>query len=167
MIRKAVSEDAEGIAQIYLNNWRNMYKNIVPEHILAKLDLMKVQAEFVEYMKKENQGFFVYEDNAEIEAIAGYRPDLQIDNSLLLDTLHVLPKYRLNGIGKKLIATVANYAAEKKYDKMSICVHKGNSKALAIYQHLGAKMLYSVLNYNHGVCTSSFLLVWEELNIKI
>ena len=57
---------------------------------------------------------------------------------LYLEDLYVLPEYRGQGFGKKLMLTLVSIAREKNCVKMEWCCLKKNEASAAFYRSLGA-----------------------------
>ena len=57
---------------------------------------------------------------------------------IYLEDLFVLPEYRGNGIGKKLLLSLIKYAKEKNCGRVEWCVLDWNKPAIDFYKNLGA-----------------------------
>ncbi len=93
-----------------------------------------------------------------------YRPDDEIKQCLYLDSLHVSQKARGKGIGTKLIQNVFQYAINKKYHNISICIVKGNENAKKLYTKLGAVHYKYFIDDFDGTKSNSEKLIWYDLN---
>ncbi len=60
---------------------------------------------------------------------------------IYLEDLFVLPEYRRQGIGKKLITYLAGLAVERNCGRLEWSVLDWNSPAIAFYKGIGAKIL--------------------------
>ncbi len=58
---------------------------------------------------------------------------------LYLEDLFVVPEYRGQGLGRRLMAHLANIAVERGYGRMEWSVLDWNSRAIEFYKSLGAR----------------------------
>ncbi|MEA4986712.1 MAG: GNAT family N-acetyltransferase, partial [Anaerovorax sp.] len=56
---------------------------------------------------------------------------------LTVDDLYVLPSYRKNGIGKKIMNYIVEYARDHDYKRVQLHVEMDNEKAHNLYRGLG------------------------------
>lgn len=60
-------------------------------------------------------------------------------NGMWLEDLYVSPEHRGNGIGRRLMATLARICTERGYPRMEWTVLDWNTPALEVYRHVGAR----------------------------
>lgn len=168
IIRQIINNDINAVARIYTDNWKNTYKDILSDSFLKNMTYEHSKEKWLSYIQIFNQGVFVALDkNNTIIGFAAYKPYDDLKKCLLLDSLHILQSMQGSGVGKKLIFTVAEYAYNNEYEKMSICIVKGNNRAKRIYTHLGAKSYKDFIDNFEGAQSNSTVLLWDDLNILI
>ena len=155
--------DLAAISQIYINNWRENYKNILPGDFLAAMDERKEIKKWRSYHQSPGQSILVAIDD-EVLGFAAYRPDYDFQDCLHLDYLHIASAHQGKGVGKSLLFAVGCYAWYSGYDKMSIYHIIGNHRANAIYRHLGAVHCGEFIDDFQGASAPSVKLIWDNLD---
>lgn len=167
-IRPVKDDDVEAIAKIYTDNWKTTYQGILPDSFLKGMTYEHSKEKWLSYVHTNNQDAFVaVDENNMIIGFAAYKPYYGLKKCLLLDSLHILQSEQGSGIGKKLIFTIGKYAYNNRYEKMSICIVKGNDRAEGIYTYLGAKPYKDFIDDFEGTPSNSLVLLWDDLNIFI
>lgn len=167
-IRPIRDNDIKAIAKIYTDNWKNTYQGILPDSFLKSMTYEHSKEKWLSYIHTVKQGAFVaVDENDMIIGFAAYKPYDDLKKCLLLDSLHILQSVQGGGIGKKLIFTIGKYAYSNEYEKMSICIIRGNDRAKEIYTHLGAKFYKDFIDDFEGTLSNSTVLLWDDLNMFI
>ena len=165
MIRIAEDADIKKIADLYIHNWRETYRGLISDDYINGLTLDYAVAKWSEYIHSGDHMVLVaYEDGA-FAGFAGCKPEREIENCLLLDSLHVFPCYRDRGLGSLLIQKCLEYANNKGFNCLSINIINGNDKAKQLYMKLGAKH-HSFFDdhLSEGELAPSEKLIWELKN---
>ncbi|HKK95421.1 MAG TPA: GNAT family N-acetyltransferase [Anaerovoracaceae bacterium] len=150
------------VANIYINSWLINYADILPKWYLDKMDLDACIDRFNSYVEKENQGIILAKEGEKVLGFSAYMPCDRVDNSLLLEMLHINPMFQGKKVGKALITRTWDKAMGLGFDKMSISFMKKNNRAGEIYKHLGAEYLYDYYEELDGAEVLSELLVWRK-----
>lgn len=167
-VRPITDNDIQAIAKIYTDNWKTTYQGILPDSFLKSMTYEHSKEKWFSYIHTNKQGIFVaVDENDMVIGFAAYKPYDDLKKCLLLDSLHILQLVQGGGIGKKLIFTIGKYAYNNGYEKMSICIVKGNDRAEGIYTHLGAKPYKDFIDDFEGTPSNSSVLLWDGLNIFI
>lgn len=168
IIRPIIDANLQAIAKIYTDNWKTTYKNILPDYFLKSMTYEHSEEKWLSYIHTDKQGAFVaLDENDMVIGFLAYKPYYDLKKCLLLDSLHIIQSIQGSGIGKKLIFTIGKYAYINGYEKMSICIVKGNDRAEGIYTHLGAKPYKDFIDDFEGTPSSSSVLLWDDLNMFI
>ena len=138
-IRFADKNDVPHIAETYVHNHRTTYKNLLPAEYFETLTPEYAVKKWREYIADGNNRVWVAEDESGFLGFAASMPDEELYNVWYLDSLHVCEKARGKGVGTALIKPVGKYALDNGYEKMSICIVKGNDNAGDLYRKLGAR----------------------------
>lgn len=167
-IRPTTDNDIQAIAKIYTDNWKTTYQGILPDSFLKSMTYEHSEEKWLSYIHTDKQGILVaVDENDIIIGFAAYKPYDDLNKCLLLDSLHILQSVQGGGIGKKLIFTIGKCAYNNGYDKMSICIVKGNDRAEGIYTYLGAKPYKDFIDDFEGTPSNSSVLLWDHLNMFI
>lgn len=158
-IRLAKADDVKNIAALYVYNHRTTYKNLLPAEYFETLTESYAENKWQSYIDDTNNRVWVAEDESGFLGFAASTADEELTTVWYLDSLHVCEKARGRGIGTALIKTVGNYAYECGYEKMSICIVKGNDNAGALYRKLGARHYKDF----EGKLSHSEKLLWDNL----
>ena len=160
-IRFADKTDISHIAETYVHNHRTTYKNLLPAEYFETLTPEYAVKKWREYIAEGNNRVWVAEDESGFLGFAASMPDEELYNVWYLDSLHVCEKARGKGVGTALIKTVGKYALDNGYEKMSICIVKGNDNAGDLYRKLGARHYKDFT----GKMSHSEKLLWDDLSI--
>lgn len=167
-IRPIIDNNIQAIAKIYTENWKTTYQGILPDSFLKSITYEHSKEKWLSYIHTDKQGAFVaVDENDMIIGFAAYKPYDDLKKCLLLDSLHILQSVQGGGIGKQLIFTIGKYAYNNGYEKMSICIVKGNDRAERIYTYLGAKHYKDFIDDFEGTPSNSSVLLWDDLNMFI
>jgi len=135
-------------------------RSIVPDDISALFRLIQAKAEFDRQLHQFNsdstalsQHLFdphpdveglVVEQAGQLVGFATFSPNYSTfltRPGIYLEDLFVLPDYRTQGIGKTLLAKLAQTALDRHCGRLEWLVATWNEQAIAFYQHMGATIL--------------------------
>jgi ribosomal protein S18 acetylase RimI-like enzyme len=164
-IREARAEDLAPIAALRIDNWQTTYKGLLPQLFLEGLNCEKETQYWVNFSQTKNHSVFVAID--EHENLLGYVGIKPFDESYTIGeiyALHTASAFRGTGAGKALIHHAATQFKTKEINEMRLWVVKGNDKAVAIYEHLGAEIYTSQVEKIDGVDVPEMGMIWTDLN---
>ena len=163
IIRFANPEDLEKIADLYVRNHKATYRGLLSEQYLDGLTTDYALGKWNRQLHSEKTEIWAAYEGESFLGFASGMPDPEIEQTWYLDSLQVEKDSRGKGVGTALIHTVARYAAELGFRKMSVCIVRGNDVAGNLYQKLGA-VHYSFFEDDFcGTVSSSEKLIWNEL----
>ena len=163
LIRNATVSDICSVAELYISNHKSTYKGLVSEEYLSSLTVEKAAERWKNYLANENNRMWVAFECEKFAGFVASMPDTTSEEIWYLDSLHICKAARGKGIGTALIKTAGKYALEKGYDKMSVCVVKGNEKAKRLYMKLGARVLREFEDRFDNSRVNSEKLLWDDL----
>jgi ribosomal protein S18 acetylase RimI-like enzyme len=141
-LRAATPADAPTIAALHAESWRFAYRGAYSDAYLdgdVFQDRIRVWNERLS-SPPPNQYVILAEDG---DVVVGFVCAYGADDKkwgTLVDNLHVRPNRHGQGIGRRLLAAVANWCCtEHAGNGLYLWVLDQNARALAFYQHLGAK----------------------------
>ena len=148
-IRTATSDDAEAIAKLHTQSWRIAYRGILSDHyLLHELDkdrLTDWQQRFS--TPQPNQYVIVAED--EQNNLLGFScaySKFDPEAGTLVENLHAHPKHKNTGIGRMLLAHMAEWSlARFPDDLLHLWVVTENTPAIGFYKRMGARQDMSAM----------------------
>lgn len=133
---------------------------VSPEDMPELFQLIQAKAEFDQQLHQFNsdpealsQHLFgsprylealVVEQAGQLVGFATFSPNYSTfltQPGIYLEDLFVLPEYRFQGIGKTLLAKLAQIALDRHCGRLEWLVATWNERAIAFYQHIGATLL--------------------------
>ncbi|MEH2173004.1 GNAT family N-acetyltransferase [Nostoc sp.] len=144
-IRKANLADAPAIARVHVDAWRTTYKNLMPAKFLADLSYEEREAKWVKILSNIAQDNFTYIVEDEIGQIVGFASGGQERTGDRfyqgeLYAIYILEKYQRQGLGYRLISTIATKLIESGISSMLVWVLADNP-ASRFYQSLGGQQV--------------------------
>ncbi len=164
IIKNADKNDIEKIANLYISNWKKTYNGLLSEDYLNNMTLEYCLHKWTKYLNNPSNKIFVAYKDESFLGFTACKKDDEEDNCLYLDSLHVNKASRGKGVGTKLINKVCKYAIDRGYDRMSICIVKGNDNARKLYKKLGAVHYKDFIDDFGGTKSNSEKLMWNNLN---
>ncbi|VAW71482.1 hypothetical protein MNBD_GAMMA12-3807 [hydrothermal vent metagenome] len=167
-IRVALKNDAQYIADIHTQSWRNTYQSALTKQYLADI----VPKERAEVWKdrlenpKSNQYVIVAERDGKVVGFGCVYAGENKEWGAYLDNLHVSKPYQSKGIGKLLMAEIAQWCSKEESDKgICLLVNQDNTKALEFYKKVGGRNARrGIWNAPDGSIVPTYWLVWDDLN---
>ncbi|MBR3817500.1 MAG: GNAT family N-acetyltransferase [Clostridia bacterium] len=163
LIRNATVGDICSIAELYISNHKSTYRGLVSDEYLDNLTVDSAVIKWSEYLSDKKNRIWVAFENDTFLGFLASMPDSMSEKIWYLDSLHICEGSRGKGIGSALIKTVGRYALKNGYDKMSVCVVKGNDSAKKLYIKLGARPLLSFEDKFDNSRVNSEKLLWDDL----
>jgi GNAT superfamily N-acetyltransferase len=133
---------------------------VLPDDMPELLQLIQAKAEFDQQLHQFNsdpdalsQHLFgsprylealVVEQAGQLVGFATFSPNYSTfltQPGIYLEDLFVLPEYQSQGIGKTLLAKLAQIALDRHCGRLEWLVATWNERAIAFYQHMGATLL--------------------------
>ena len=165
-IREATSFDLEKIAEVYVKNHTETYKDLLPDEYFRNLTLEHAKNQWAEYLYDADKILWVAYSGEGFLGFAAGEEDKSLAGTWYLASLHITEKARGRGIGTALIKRMMKYAAANSYSSMSVCIIRGNDNAGDLYKKLGAKHLLYFEDDFCGTVSNSEKLIWNNLYDK-
>ncbi len=168
--REANPKDSAAIAMLHARSWQVHYRGILSEAYLAHEvtdDRLKLWESRLAH-PAPNQYVRVAEDGATLCGLACvYAGEDPVWGSLL-DNLHVLPGYQGRGVGTRLLAEAARWAAQRAPGlPFYLLVYAQNAQARRFYESLGGTREETFLVDNPGGGQSpACRYVWRDFSPK-
>ncbi len=162
-IREAREDDLAEVAVLHVANQRMTYRGLLSDDYLDGLDPAKQRRKWAAFSRQEGQKLFIAREQSRLLGFAACRKDDELPGCLYLDSLHVAPEARGQGVGTALIRRVARYGREAGFRSMSVCIVKGNEGAGRLYARTGAVHWKDFTDHFEGTFSHSEKLRWQEL----
>jgi diamine N-acetyltransferase len=122
--------------------WHEHYEPILGKpQVDYMVEKFQSKAAMKEQIKKGYIYYLIEEESRNIGYI-GIQPK---EDELFLSKLYIKSTERSKGHGKKAVLFLEGLAREKKLNKISLTVNKGNVKSIAAYEKIGFKNLGSIV----------------------
>ena len=138
-IRQAVDPDARGIAVVHVDSWRSTYAGIVPAEHLAALDYDRREANWQRILADRRQNVFVAEDrDGRIVGFSSGGPERSNDPAYHAElyAIYLLESWQGQGLGRRLVAALADWFISRGWRSMLLWVLKDNPSR-GFYEALG------------------------------
>ncbi|MCA0969662.1 GNAT family N-acetyltransferase [Halobacillus litoralis] len=143
-VRRAVVEDAEGVARVQVDTWKSTYKGIVPDEYLEKMTYENrtakwktiIPAQYV-YVAEGDTGDiigFSHGGTNHTEQFTSFKGELY--------AIYILEEFQRQGLGRTLIEPVLKRLTIDGIDSMMVFVLEDNPFRL-FYEKLGGEWLGS------------------------
>lgn len=145
-VRHATSADAPGIARVHVDAWRSSYASVVPQEILSGLSYSDRQTLWNSILNPPRPGMhcFVAEtQNAEIVGFAHSGPEREGNGTYRgeIYSIYLLQDYQRQGLGRRLLLSVAEGLLDDGIDSMLLWVFENNHGARQFYASLGGEVI--------------------------
>lgn len=163
-LRPAIPGDADAIAEVHCQAWRETYMGILPEDMIDGLTDSEAQARWQRDIADADVAVLVAEAGGRDGAIVGFvsakpsdEPEAGFDG--ILDTLYLLKAGQGTGLGRRLTAAAAAELHGRGFKEMGVVVHADNP-ALGFYEAMGGRRVMERTRRHRGHLCSEVLLSW-------
>jgi ribosomal protein S18 acetylase RimI-like enzyme len=139
LIRPARPADAQPIAAVHVATWRHAYAGLLPDGVLAGLDVGEWAQRWHRNLSAPAQGRFVlvFEQDGRVEGfVSGGRSRDQFPGGEVY-AIYVDPACQGRGAGSRLLTAAARHLAEAHFTAASLWVLVGNRPARRFYESQG------------------------------
>jgi L-amino acid N-acyltransferase YncA len=168
LIRKATKEDANGIAKVHVESWRETYAGIISQDYL---DSLKAEVRLPLWKKSLSETldtspvFVAVNDENKVVGFASFGKErtgkFKADGELY--AIYILKEYQRGKLGLKLLQAGINVLLEQKYSSMLVWVLAENGSR-RFYESLqpvkAGKEIVKIGGQDH----QEVAFVWEDLN---
>ncbi len=144
-IRRAAPQDAPAIAAVCIASWRSTYRGLIPDAYLDGMQLEKSIASWDRVLTagENNTSVFVAESDGDVVGFAAGNmlPEPRFDLDAEISAAYVRREFQHAGVGRRLVAAVANAQRDHGAHGLIVWVIAGNKGARAFYEQLGATLL--------------------------
>jgi len=165
IIRQAKSEDAAGVARVYIESWHDTYAAILPMGLLCAMTPRGQAARWRAAIRARNESVFVAEHERHgVVGLASFGQSR--DGALGFDgevyTLYVDPAMFGMGVGTALLRASFRKMQAKGYDSCVIWAHAKNN-ARFFYEKLGGRLVAERTEKMMGGPVPEMAFGWRNL----
>ncbi|USK45808.1 GNAT family N-acetyltransferase [Cytobacillus oceanisediminis] len=163
-IRKAVLNDAKGIAKVHVDSWRTTYKNIIPDEFLNNLSYQRREELWINNIPKGNV-FVAENDKGEIVGFSSggiERSGKYKEYQGELSSIYILKEFQGQGIGKALTNPVIRELEKLGINSMLVFVLEENDSRL-FYEKIGGKIIDTVEVEIAGKKLKELVYGWDNI----
>jgi phosphoribosylanthranilate isomerase len=167
-LRRATPADAEALARVHVQAWRETYTGQVPDTVLSELDAAGRAAVWREAVGRATQVQLAVLDG-EIVGFGASRP--QPDPSLPfageISAIYVLRRAQGAGVGRMLMAAMARDLLERGLRSASLWVLETNAGAQRFYHVLGGREVTRREQEREGFGAVGVAYGWDDLTVLL
>lgn len=159
VIRDAAQSEFAALGMLQVRSWRDVYRGIFPDTYLDD-EISDDLARRWATLRPSGDDLVLVADR---DGILGFitvwcKPMPYIDN------LHVEPGRRSGGVGEQLMRGAAHRLMQRGYEKVSLYVAAGNTRAANFYRRLGGQFgEVKRLHQENGGDVDAIEVVWTDL----
>lgn len=140
-IRRAVPEDASGIARVHVAAWERAFRGIVPDDVIAARTLEVRIGQWMRVLQKSDRVTIVAcGDDDLIFGFASAEPIREPKFQSYLETLYVAPEAWERGLGRELLQAIAAELLDRGIGTLALRTLRLGA-ARSFYEHLGARLV--------------------------
>ncbi len=166
-IRKATARDANAIARVHVDTWRDTYAGIIPDRILIGMSHRRHCAEWSDVFGKRRNGHTVMVAEDSRAGVVGFGScgraryvNLPYNGEVY--TLYVLTDYRGRDVGKRLLSELFGALLERGSRSALIWVLADNP-ARFFYQAMGGTWVAVRTEMLWGTSFAAMAYGWRDL----
>lgn len=145
VVREARPDDAAAIARVHVDAWRTTYRGIMPAEFLAGLSYENRQRQWTRSLgdPEANHIYVAQEASKAVVGFAAGGRELSGDPAYTgeLYAVYVLEAHQGKGLGRRLMASVADRLVRAGRPSMLLWVLADNLQARRFYEMLGGEEL--------------------------
>jgi len=165
-VRRAVVDDAEAIERVRTDTWRDTYRRLVPDSLLAGLGYDATRRRALMSALPAHQFVLVAEDRG---AVVGFciggrsrSPEERFRGEVY--AIYVLPEHHGRGIGRALLEAAARDLAERGFGSMIVWVLRENAPSRRFYERMGGLHIRDEDRELYGVRMTESGYGWEDIS---
>lgn len=166
-IRAAKIEDADHIAYVRITGWRQSYRGMMPDSLLARLDIASDALRVRQHLADDaSQSLrYVVEQDGGITGMAACGP-ARGDNAMNsgeVYAIYLLDSAKRQGIGEALMRHMAAALHEKRLTSLQVCVLRDNAPARKFYEKLGGRPAHEGVFTFDGHDLPDVTYIWPDI----
>jgi ribosomal protein S18 acetylase RimI-like enzyme len=138
-LRPAKAADISALAEIFMASWQRGYPGIVPDRVLASIDLAAARDIIGEPGSQQALTTVVAELSGVAAGYIQYGPDTEAadDHTGYVAALYVHPDHAGQGVGRRLLNHAIDEMSRQSRDHVRLWVFTDNERAAGLYTSAG------------------------------
>jgi GNAT superfamily N-acetyltransferase len=162
-IRESVLADAEGIARASVESWRTTYRGILPDQVLATLDLSARVTKRRTIISGGEGLHLVALDGDELVAFCDAGPArADAIGRGEIYAIYLLERVQRQGLGRELFSRARAWLATHSLSPVSVWVIDANVAARRFYEAMGGRPVSSKTIVLAGVMVTEVAYVFDD-----
>lgn len=170
MIRPARVEDAGTIARIHVDGWRETYAGIIPDDVLAGLDVTEKSEMWTKALASPDLDAFVGGTGEDkLTGFACCRERVNVPDAFEgeFQAIYVLKAGQGIGLGRGLMTAMARALATRGFRSAALRVARRNAPACAFYAHLGGIEAGEGVHQVGATGIDEIIFGWSEISVLL
>lgn len=167
-VRRAEPSDAQAIARVHVDVWRETMRALASPSVFAALD----EEHRLRYWTKKlseaepHQLVLMAEVSSRVIGIGAIgQPSHPIFGSRAeIKNLYILPSFQRQGMGKRLLRDLAIHAKDMGYGAVALSVVKGNEPACRFYEALHARKIGEFRDPGPIWRSDNIVYAWDDID---
>ena len=162
LIREALLEDVESIADVHVESWFETYRGIIPDSYLSKLSKSQKQEMWEKVISMDEGGLFVAETSNSVVGFiyVGRSREKDYGHEGEVYAIYLLKGFHGKGIGRELFEKGKEWFRQNNLNSFLLWVLKDN-KTIEFYEKAGGTYLLERLDDFDGVTLDECLYFWK------
>jgi ribosomal protein S18 acetylase RimI-like enzyme len=162
-VRDAVDADLDAVAALRVQGWDDTYRPLIGDEVIGPLlDVTKHRRD-IERVMGEGTGLLLIAEEDGHELVGFSLGHLDAKGEAYLESLHVRPVRRDQGIGIALLRATAERWLAAGHRNLSLKVISGNDAAMRFYERYGAEPAGTIVQDWNGKPVESVIYRWLDL----
>jgi GNAT superfamily N-acetyltransferase len=164
-IREARLADAEGIARAHTASWRTSYRGILPEAVLAQIDVDQRAASWRRTLQDRSMLTLVAYDvtHQDIVGLCDAGPSRRDPGMGEVYRMYLEHHARRHGLGREMFEQITAWLRARGLRSLIIWVLDNNHHARRFYEAMGGRAGQRVASSVSGFPVVELAYVWERL----
>jgi ribosomal protein S18 acetylase RimI-like enzyme len=167
-IRRATPADTEALGAVHVQAWREAYVGLIPDEILAALDLAQRTAMWRAGLAQGAAVQLAEQDGAIVGfGASGKQCDASLPYAGEIAAIYVLQRAQRMGIGGRLMAAMAHDLLARGYASASLWVLEANTPARRFYEALGGREVARREQQRDGFSAVGIAYGWDDVTALV
>lgn len=165
--RAATSDDAEAIARVYVDTWRNTYAGLLPDNVLVQMSPECQSASWSRTLAK-GQKVLVLEHLGNIIGFGSYGQNRyrRLNYTGEVYTLYVLPDFHGYGLGRQLLKSLFDVMIGRNHNSALLWVLATNPSRF-FYEAMGGRQVAERDEIMWGRVLHEIAYGWRPLSSRV
>jgi len=170
-VRPATLADAAAIAEVHVEAWRETYRGLVPDSVLAGLSVERRVRAWTDMLASRVAGdqqapaIFVVEEEGRVVGFGAAGPSR--DEGLRCDgevgSIYLLDGYKRHGIGRRLFQRLLISLVQRDCRSAGLWVLDTNAAARRFYEAMGGRAGPTKIDARPDVILHEIAYIWDEI----